>query len=70
MRNVSELVKFGEDPDHDPELMTSCPVVVFLVQTRKLVVVETSGYDHSIPRRILDQSGWVPFISVRVDFSL
>ncbi len=52
MRNASELVKFGEDPDHDPELMTSCPVFVFCVKSRKLFVVETSGYDHSIPRRM------------------
>ncbi len=43
VRRVSATVKFGEDLDHDPEVMTSLPVFDFSAISRKLFVVETSG---------------------------
>ncbi len=65
---ISAQVKFGDDPLHDPELMTSYPVYGFSLISRELFVIETSSYHHSTPRLIVDHTRWIRFVSVRADF--
>ncbi len=52
------------------DVMTSFPVFGLSAISRELFIVETSRCHHRVPRRILDQIGWVRSPSVMIDFSL
>ncbi len=69
-RRSSTCVKFGNDPDRDPECMTSHPVLGFLAISRKIFVVETSSQREKIRLSILLRLVCVRLRRVSIGFSL